>query len=173
MRLVELMGGSILVDSRKGQGTTFTILLPSMEANDAETLEQAANDPVVERARILVVEDNLETRTVIRKVLQNDYDLVFACDSKEALEKAAAAKFDLVILDINLGNGPDGGETLAALRQRPEYLDTPIVACTAHSLPGDKERFLAQGFDAYLDKPFRKAAMIDLVGSLVAWERTA
>ena len=62
--------------------------------------------------------------------------------------------YDAVLLDINLGGARDGVDVLGELRMVPGYERVPAVAVTAYSMPGDKERFMEAGFDAYLGKPF-------------------
>ena len=76
--------------------------------------------------------------------------------------------FDLVLIDINLGEGPNGKDVLSELRAMPAYRDVPIAAVTAYALPGDRETFLNTGFNAYLSMPFREDALRALVSNLLA-----
>lgn len=106
------------------------------------------------KKRILVLEDDPHIRLLLNHLLSTPYDLELASSSAEALERAEASTFDLFLIDINLDEQQTGLDVLDALRQMSAYQTTPMVACTAYALYGDRERFLAHGFDAYVDKPF-------------------
>ena len=78
----------------------------------------------------------------------------------------------MVLLDINLGVIRTGVDVLHELRQVPEYATIPAVAVTAYALPGDRERFLEAGFDAYLGKPFTEEELRQvLIEVLLAQDR--
>ncbi len=106
------------------------------------------------RKRILIVEDNPHIQLLLRHLLRPWFDLDLAVNVDEALHIAAKNPFDLFLIDINLGAGRTGVDLLWALRQMPSYRATPAVSCTAYALRGDRERFLAYGFDEHIDKPF-------------------
>jgi len=80
---------------------------------------------------------------------------------EEALAKARAKTYDLIIIDINLGTTKTGVDVMNVLRGRPEYEGVPMMACTAYAMPGDEERFTEAGFDVYLAKPFRTQELLD------------
>jgi len=73
-----------------------------------------------------------------------------------------------VLLDINLGCARDGVDVLRELRMLPGYERVPTVAVTAYAMPGDKERFLEAGFDAYLGKPFTEEELHEVLVQLLA-----
>jgi CheY-like chemotaxis protein len=102
--------------------------------------------------RIAVVEDNPDNRLLAVALLEGTY----TCDEYEtgfdALTGMAASIPDLVLLDISLP-GIDGVETLRRLRADARLARLPVIAVTAHAMAGDRERFLAAGFDDYLTKP--------------------
>ena len=120
------------------------------------------------RLRLLVVEDNLANRTLLRYYLGATFDLELLGRFDEALHAAAHRRFDVFLLDIDLGEVRTGIELLRALRQMPAYAATPAVTCTANTRPGDRERFLASGFDAYLGKPFTKEGLLDTLHTVLA-----
>lgn len=62
--------------------------------------------------------------------------------------------YSLFLLDINLGRGMNGIDVLVEIRKMPKYADTPIIASTAYTMKGDKERLLKAGFDDYISKPY-------------------
>jgi|GEM_PF-2876719 len=159
-RLVSLMGGTISVESRKRHGTTFTVLLP--QGNHARppapaTARQEASDA---SRRVLLVEDDESTRLFLTHALAR-LSVVEAASAEIAVAAAkdATEPFDVVLLDINLGNSRSGVDILPEIRAMPACQGARIVAMTAYALPGDEERFLAMGFDGYLPKPFPRAAL--------------
>lgn len=89
-----------------------------------------------------------------------------SASASEALEKANARTFDVLILDISLGKGKSGVDVLKALRQDPRYQTTPMIACTMFSTASCKKRLLEAGFDAYLAKPFEEVELQQLVERL-------
>lgn len=102
--------------------------------------------------RIALVEDNDDNRALIAAILDDAFELIEFVDGPEALTGMAEARPDLVLLDISLP-GMDGHEVLARLRDHEGLRELPVVALTAHAMRGDRERFLALGFDAYVGKP--------------------
>jgi two-component system, cell cycle response regulator DivK len=103
-------------------------------------------------ALIAVVEDNPDNRSLVRMLLQDDYDLVEYGDGPDALAGLRDTLPDLVLLDISLP-GMDGTEVLAQVRADASLRALPVVAITAHAMQGDRERYLAMGFDGYVSKP--------------------
>lgn len=103
-------------------------------------------------ARIAVVEDNEDNRLVVRALLEDDYQIEEFETGDDALVAFEVAQPDLVLLDISLP-GMDGREVLRRLRADPKTSKLPVIALTAHAMAGDRERFLADGFDEYLTKP--------------------
>ena len=106
---------------------------------------------------ILIVEDNeinAKVLEIMLKDLQYQFNLSIAHNADEALSATGASQYDLILMDINLGDGSmDGVEVMKKLRESESYYSTPIYAVTCYSLPGDKERFLKAGFDKYFSKP--------------------
>ena len=101
---------------------------------------------------IAVVEDNADNRLLLQAILGDQYDLVEYETGADALKGLASAPADLVLLDISLP-GMDGNEILRRIRQDSSLRTLPVVALTAHAMAGDRERFLAAGFDDYVTKP--------------------
>jgi len=103
-------------------------------------------------ATIAVVEDNPDNRLLVSALLEDRHRIVEFASGPDALEGMRMEPPDVVLLDISLP-GMDGTEVLACLRQEPALAEIPVVALTAHAMSGDRERFLALGFDAYVTKP--------------------
>jgi len=101
---------------------------------------------------LAVVEDNADNRLLIQAILGDQYDLVEYENGADALTGIARSKPDLVLLDISLP-GMDGNEILQRIRRDQALRDLPVIALTAHAMSGDREKFLAAGFDDYITKP--------------------
>lgn len=101
---------------------------------------------------LAVVEDNADNRLLLQALLGDRYDLVEYENGADALAGFAARRPDLVLLDISLP-GMDGTEILRQLRATELLRGLPVIALTAHAMAGDREKFLAAGFDDYLTKP--------------------
>ncbi len=112
-----------------------------------------------ERLSILVAEDNLVNRMVIENMIdQTLYKIEFAEDGAIALAKAQNNHYAAILMDISMPN-MDGMEATKAIRSheaRTGAPAVPIIALTAHAMPGDRERFLSAGIDDYLTKPVKK-----------------
>ena len=111
----------------------------------------------IENMRILIVEDN-EINAKLLDIMLKDLDFiadtVIASDAEEALKTSAEVQYDLILMDINLGDGlMDGTEVMKNLKSQESYKEVPMYAITCYSLPGDKENFLNEGFDKYFSKP--------------------
>ncbi len=113
--------------------------------------------PMARRLRVLLVEDQPINRIVAVRMLERlGHSSTVAADGCEALVHIAAEPFDVVLMDVQMP-GMDGLEAVAALRalERGTGRHLTTVALTAHAMKGDRERFLAAGFDDYLSKPIR------------------
>lgn len=103
--------------------------------------------------RILVAEDNPANRELIRAILEaSGCEVVEAEDGEEALLKIREAEPDLILMDVQMPR-LDGVAVLQQLRAEPSLATIPVIALTAYAMRGDRERFLAAGFDSYLSKP--------------------
>jgi two-component system, cell cycle response regulator DivK len=113
--------------------------------------------------RVLVVEDNDKNMKLFRDVLQaSGYSTFEATTGEDAVELAQWHEPALVLMDVQLP-GIDGLEALRRLRQDERTASIPILAVTAQAMSGDRERFLAAGFDGYLSKPIDVAELIQVV----------
>jgi CheY-like chemotaxis protein len=117
---------------------------------------------------VLVVEDHLETRIFLEAALDERFTVAAVGRASAALQAAQHRVFDLLVLDIALGDGVDGVELLHQLRAQPGYADVPALAVTAHALPRDRQHYLEVGFDAYLSKPFFQEDILRVVDALMS-----
>jgi two-component system cell cycle response regulator DivK len=114
-------------------------------------------------AQILVVEDNERNMKLFRDVLHaSGYRTLEAASGERAVELVFEHRPDLVLMDIQLPD-IDGVEALARLRADERFSSVPVLALTAQAMEGDRERFLAAGFDGYLSKPVNIAEFVATV----------
>lgn len=112
-----------------------------------------------------VVEDNPDNRLLVHAILESHYRIVEYEAGAEALEGFRSEPPDLVLLDISLP-GMDGTEVLKRMREDPTLSRIPVIALTAHAMAGDRERYLAEGFDEYLTKPIvDESVLLDAISS--------
>jgi signal transduction histidine kinase/ActR/RegA family two-component response regulator len=166
-RHATLMGGSIVVDSRPGDGATFTLRLPLALAPAAtaappaprtvETHAPAEEDYEAAAPRILVVDDHPANREVARLMLiAVGCEIAEACDGDEAIAMAAAQPFDLILMDVRMPR-VDGLAATRAIRAAGNTV--PILAVTADAMPEDAARCIAAGMDDHLAKPISHHAL--------------
>ncbi len=102
--------------------------------------------------KIAVVEDNPDNRLLVNAILEDMYDISEYETGVEAVRGLADDPPDLVLLDISLPE-MDGTEVLAWIRRQPQFTALPVIALTAHAMSGDREKYLAAGFNDYVTKP--------------------
>nr|WP_279343242.1 ATP-binding protein [Fundidesulfovibrio terrae] len=157
--LVEMMGGTIRVESEEGTGSTFSFDITLELALGHERpvpVQQPAAPTAPGNLRVLVAEDDPISQRLIAELLkQRGCRVEVAGNGLEAVEKLAGADFDLVLMDVNMPD-MDGRTAVAAIRRGEAGKDKSgikVVALTAHALKGDRESLLAAGMDDYLSKP--------------------
>lgn len=110
-------------------------------------------------SKIALVEDNADNRLLVQAMIGDTYDIEEYEDGVEALEGMRSSPPDLVLLDISLPQ-MDGTEVLAQMRSDPALKSVPAIALTAHAMAGDREKYLAAGFDEYITKPIIDADLV-------------
>lgn len=112
---------------------------------------------------IALIEDNADNRLLVQAILEGLYEIVEYETGPEALVGLRVNRPDLVLLDISLP-GMDGTEVLRRIREDINLARIPVIALTAHAMSGDRERFLAEGFDDYLTKPIvDESVLVDAI----------
>ncbi|MEP0547772.1 MAG: PAS domain S-box protein [Rhodothermales bacterium] len=166
-RLVDLMHGTLEVESAKGKGSTFIVTFPRADATTPKAPEPPQEEPTPKAQgcpRILVVDDNEGARFLLTRMLRDAFEADVVGGVEEAIERAHVIRYDLVLMDIHLSDESSGVDLMERFRSLPAYRHTPIVAFTAFALPGDRERFLSAGFDDYLGKPFTRQQLFATLG---------
>ncbi len=170
--LAELHGGSVTVDSQIGQGSRFTIALPwnipPEQASAEEHVEMtptATNAPSEpqKKSLILVAEDNPMNSKVLCHILNMaGYATITAEDGATAVQVTREHHPALVLMDIQMP-GMNGLEATRLIRADAEVGDTPIIAVTALTMPGDRERSFAAGVNHYVSKPMDMQQLLKMI----------
>jgi len=168
-RLAEAMGGTITVHSVHGQGCTFALRLP-LEATVGTGLPPAAAPCSTQPGRrpaspdpnlVLVVEDDPSNSDLAGKMLGVlGCSVEFAFDGQRAVDAYAPGKFSAILMDMQMPvmDGLTATQKIRELESSSEHR-VPIIAVTANVMPGDRERCLAAGMDAFLSKPYSKTEL--------------
>ncbi|MEJ1236711.1 response regulator [Chryseolinea sp. T2] len=118
---------------------------------------------------ILYVEDDAINALVMTKLLKSVFNVAHVFDGETCMHHVEEKPFDAILMDINLGKGKmDGVQTLHKLRAIPRLNAMPVIAVTSYALPEDRERFLQEGFDAYMSKPVDRAELIALLARVLS-----
>jgi PAS domain S-box-containing protein len=169
-QLVELMGGTIQVDSKKSQGSTFEIHLRFKKGSTADLLlpesTEDLNTDILIGTKILLAEDNEMNRLLASTVLGQYGVLVTeAKDGAEAVLAMQQQSFDLILMDLQMPN-KDGFEATRQIRN--DLASTiPIIALTANAYKEEEVRCLNAGMNDFLSKPFEEEALIQIVARYI------
>jgi len=157
--LVEMLGGSISVESQVGEGSVFICKIPcKVSMKEAAEISVAILDEsqsICRRLKILVAEDSVINSKMMEAILRMEgHSVCFADNGRKAVDAWQQELFDLILMDIQMPE-MDGVQATAAIRsiESEKGGHIPIVALTAYAMSGDKQRFLDAGMDAYLAKP--------------------
>ena len=155
-RLVNLMDGSIQLESRKGEGASFSfkLVLPSVTRRAGELAAPWSTTQIFPGRKILVVEDNLLNQKVaVGFLVRHELDVDVANNGFEALDRVRSTDYDIILMDLQMPE-MDGIQASREIRQlKGEHF--PIVALTANANPQMKEDVKSVGIHEYITKPFR------------------
>jgi len=157
--LVEMMGGSITVESAYGQGSIFRIIIPKVLGDEAliSSIENKENLIYAPEAKVLAVDDNTINLNVIRGLLQLcKITVETASSGMQAIEMVRKNQYDIVFMDHMMPE-MDGVEATKAMREMG--IKVPIIALTANVVEGSRELFLNAGMNDMLMKPIDKATL--------------
>lgn len=174
-KMINILDGKIELISKPGFGSEFSVYFPALKTNSSNLIEindEFNNEDITTGLEILplvlLVEDNEINTEVVLNFLNKSCITDHAMSGEEALEMAAIKTYQIILMDINLGTGMDGVQASKEIRKIPGYEKTPIVAVTGYAMASEKKKFLAQGLNFHLSKPFSKDELIDLVNNILS-----
>lgn len=164
-KYMDIMQGSIYVESQQGSGSTFFIKVPLEVISYAELNENinpGYNDNYEDKLltdfapiRVLLVEDNDLNQKIVSQMLVNyGFEITVANDGLECLRLLQENHFDVILMDMQMPV-MDGYEATRMIRQYEELQHIPVIAMTAHAMAGDREKCLVSGCTSYIAKPFK------------------
>ena len=165
-KLVELMNGTIVVQSIYGKGSKFTIAIDQRVVNKEVVVEKREEKKVsevhAEGRKVLIVDDNKINLKVASRLLENyKLDITTVESGALCIDKVNSDTYDLILMDDMMPN-MSGVETLHKLKEIDGFA-TPVVALTANAVTGMKEKYLNDGFDDYLAKPINRDELNNIV----------
>jgi len=166
-RLAEMHGGSVTVASAGlGHGARFRVELPLSRPEAVASAPAASGRPRLERLSILVIEDNADTRDVLKLMLEVDGATVETAEGGEAgLHAVERMRPDVVLCDIGLPD-IDGFEVARRIRARADLAATRLIALTGYGQAEDMRQALKAGFEAHLTKPVNLEQLMALLTSV-------
>ncbi|GAB5553711.1 MAG: hypothetical protein Sapg2KO_33020 [Saprospiraceae bacterium] len=179
--LAILHGGEINVESQVGMGSTFTLLLPFKEAQAPIEFKERSEEVIVnpylatsyqpfllngDKARILIVEDNVEMSNFLQHILSPYFHCQNAFDGQQALEILHKSKIDLIVSDVMMPN-MDGFTFRKKVSEAAPFKDIPFIMLTARAEDQDKIRGLQLGVNDYMPKPFNTQELIARIHNLL------
>ncbi|PKN71139.1 MAG: hypothetical protein CVU50_10435 [Candidatus Cloacimonetes bacterium HGW-Cloacimonetes-3] len=171
---VELLGGRISLRSEQGIGSEFSICFPDeylqidLTAPEDSELSSVNGESGVTQHQvilphILLIDDDVISHKLTHRMLEGIADVDCALNGEEGLKLLNSKQYQVILLDIYLGAGINGLAVAKEIRQIEACALTPVIAITAHSMVGDKEKFLSMGFTHYLSKPFSKKDITQVI----------
>ncbi|MEM8484312.1 MAG: response regulator [Bacteroidota bacterium] len=173
-RLAQLMGGAISVNSELGEGSIFEARVVVQGAPRQVKVKPQPTDrpPIVNREgpplEILLAEDDPSSRQLAAYVVaQMGHQIEIATNGREAIQHLSQKRYDVILMDIQMP-GIDGLQVTEHIRKTIKRESQPrIIAVTARTMQGEKERFLSAGMDAYLSKPYTRDQLIAVLNRTI------
>ena len=171
-RLAEMLGGEVLLQSELDQGSIFSLIIPAgVDAESAAQVEEGTIsaqgqshhefDSQKFSGRVLIAEDRPSNQKIIKLLLERmGPECVVVEDGRQAVERAQAEAFDLILMDMQMPK-MNGYEATRALREK--HICTPIIALTAHAMAGDEQKCREAGCDGYIAKPICLEKLVEVL----------
>ncbi len=170
--LIELLGGKLNMQSEIGIGSEFSFNLHVLKCESDSILKNdliQEKQPITRNKSILLIEDNPLNQKLAKNVLNNfGFDVIIADNGQLGLKVLEHQKFDLILMDIQMPE-LDGYQTTTIIR-RELKLHIPIIAMTAHSIVGEKEKCISVGMNDFISKPFNQKELFDKISNLISVE---
>lgn len=161
-KLIAILGGAIKLESKVGQGSSFSFeLMFKIDKKAPKTIAKTYDDSVFENKKILLVEDNKINQMITQKMLENKKTICEIIENgEEAIEKARNNHYDLILMDVHLPgmNGTDATKVIRTFNPK-----IPIIALTAISLDENREMLLSYGMNDVITKPFEPNNFYEII----------
>lgn len=175
MKIARLLNARVWVESVPDKGSDFFVALPSAGIILEPQVIVEEHEEIIKTVRlgkgnvpeVLIVEDNEINRRLAALYLRELCNIDMAENGYVAMTKIRSKKYDAVLMDINLGAGPNGIHVAHEIRGIEAYKDVPIIAVTGYTMQGDREKLLANGCTHYVAKPYDKKTLIKLFSGLL------
>lgn len=175
-RLVTLHGGTLTVEDTPGEGSRYTAVIPwhaahtravgSPNGDAVSSVTPAANGALAPVTRLVLAEDHEANATLMAAYFEKrGYTVTVAKNGIEVVERTREMQPSVVVMDVRMPQ-MNGLEAIRRIRSNPATRHIPIVALTGLAMPGDRERCLAAGANAYLTKPVNLVRMVDVIEEL-------
>lgn len=177
--MAKMMNGKITVTSTQFKGSEFILYIPLLtdknlkyydsrnEVKFKEMKKNANFKPERKKTQLLLVEDNLSNINIVEIFLSEICSIDSVTSGEEALKMILKKSYDIIVMDINLGQGMNGIIAAKEIFKTKKYGNIPIIAVTGYALYSDREKLLSEGFTDYLAKPFTKQQLIKLIQKYV------
>lgn len=166
-KMIEQLHGKIMLESTEGVGSKFTVVIPITASGKPDKTEEKVVSPLLpnttssKNKKILVVEDNEVNLELFKLFLMDVHLAECARNGIDALKQLEKDKFDLILMDINLGVGLNGIDVAKEILSKYGSSAPPMIAVTGYAMGGDKDTLLSVGFSGYLSKPFGREALLN------------
>ncbi|MBN1634520.1 MAG: PAS domain S-box protein [Ignavibacteria bacterium] len=173
--MAKLMDGKIAIESTPFKGSEFILYIPLLtdknlkyyKSRDEEIIRKMKKTdgykPERKKPQLLLVEDNLSNINIVEIFLNDICSIDSVTSGEEALKLILKKSYDIIVMDINLGQGMNGIIAAKEIFKTKKYGNIPIIAVTGYAMYNDREKLLSEGFTDYLAKPFTKQQLINLI----------
>lgn len=172
-QLVELLNGTISLESRVGIGSTFKVLLPVTQApSDAKIIQEVlvpSDINVLEGLKVIIAEDEAINRIYMKKFLSKHGVIVTeAVNGQDVLDRSKESEYDLILMDMGMPE-VDGIEATKIIREseKKSGKHIPIIALTANAFPEDVRKCIEAGMDHFLSKPIKEKELLSVIQELI------
>ena len=170
-KMARLLGGNLEVKSIEGEGSTFSVLLPLPKTDivqqiieDDFDISEEIEIPFIDSVpHLLIVEDYLMNVDIMKYFLNDIATMDNTANYEETIVAVQKAKYDIILMDINLKDSIGGLELMKEIRKFEQYKNTPIIAITGYTSSMDQHTFMKAGFTGFLAKPFNQKQLREII----------
>jgi PAS domain S-box-containing protein len=172
-KMLILNGASLEIESIKGKGSSFSIIIKDSMLEDIKKPEKEVKQVIENtyktenKKTILAVEDDKASQDYLNYVLKKEYNVLFAPNADIALEILSNSDISLILMDISIKGNMNGIELTKKIKSEEQFNKIPIIAMTAHAFENDRINSIEAGCSLYLSKPIMRKDLINAVEQLI------